>query len=283
MIRLTTELNDIIVAAKDSAEKSKAEFLLPEHVFMELSENSKFERIFKEVGGDIDIFRAEIKEILDEVDTSSSLEVSPTLAELLNFAVLDAKGRGIAETDVASFLNASIHYKDSNMLDLLDSQGVDDEEFMLRYLDESPSADDGDYDESWHELVKDFNKIAAAKKEPLIGREKEIDDTIRILCRKEKSNPLHVGEPGVGKTAITLGLAKRINEGKVPAKLKDKKIYEVEMSSLLAGARYKGDFEERLKTVLDGAAHEKNAILYIDEIHTVIGAGTPWSTLEPML
>ena len=107
----------------------------------------------------------------------------------------------------------------------------------------------------------------------LIGREHELDRTIQVLCRKDKNNPLHIGEPGVGKTSIVYGLAQRIQDGNVPETLKDSKIYMLDLGSLIAGTQYRGEFEKRLKTVLNGAAAEKGAILYIDEIHNIVGAG----------
>ena len=133
--------------------------------------------------------------------------------------------------------------------------------------------DDGyDSKRDWHEEVVCINDIVDQRK-PLIGREKELERTIQVLCRKEKNNPLHIGEPGVGKTAIVYGLTRMINEGKVPERLKGAKVYRMEMGGLVAGTRYRGDFEEKLKKILEGASKEKNAILYIDEIHTMMGAG----------
>ena len=133
--------------------------------------------------------------------------------------------------------------------------------------------DDGfDSSRDWHEEVVCLNDIVD-QRNPLIGRGKELERTIQVLCRKEKNNPLHIGEPGVGKTAIVYGLTRLINEGKVPARLKGAKIYRMEMGGLVAGTRYRGDFEEKLKRILDGVAQEGNSILYIDEIHTMMGAG----------
>lgn len=124
----------------------------------------------------------------------------------------------------------------------------------------------------WHEDVVCLNDIVDQRK-PLIGREKELERTIQVLSRKEKNNPLHIGEPGVGKTAIVYGLTRMINEGRVPDRLKGAKIYRMEMGGLVAGTRYRGDFEEKLKNILDGASKEEKAIIYIDEIHTMMGAG----------
>ncbi|MDE5871344.1 MAG: AAA family ATPase, partial [Muribaculaceae bacterium] len=126
---------------------------------------------------------------------------------------------------------------------------------------------------NWHDDVVCLNDIAE-QRNPLIGRERELERTIQVLCRKEKNNPLHIGEPGVGKTAIVYGLARMINEENVPERLKGAKIYRMEMGGLVAGTRYRGDFEEKMKKILDGVAKEGNSILYIDEIHTMMGAGS---------
>ena len=125
---------------------------------------------------------------------------------------------------------------------------------------------------NWKDLVVCLNDIAE-RRNPLVGREEELERTIQVLCRKEKNNPLHVGEPGVGKTALVYGLARRINEGNVPERLKDFRIYSLELGQLLAGTQYRGDFEKRIKMIMDGVESEGQAILYIDEIHNLVGAG----------
>lgn len=120
----------------------------------------------------------------------------------------------------------------------------------------------------------------SGKCDPVIGREKETERLIRILCRKNKNNPCLIGEAGVGKTAIVEGLAQRISEGKVPPLLKDKKIYSVDLTSMVAGAKYRGDFEERIKNIINEAAKNKNIILFIDEIHTIVGAGSAEGAID---
>ena len=124
----------------------------------------------------------------------------------------------------------------------------------------------------WRDYVLCINDHLADHN-PLIGRENELDRTIQVLCRKDKNNPLHIGEPGVGKTSIVYGLAQRIQDGNVPESLKDAKIYQLDLGALIAGTQYRGDFEKRLKTVMKGIAAESGAILYIDEIHNIVGAG----------
>ena len=145
--------------------------------------------------------------------------------------------------------------------------------------DEMDDEYDDDYDEEgrnmpddWHQLVTCISRNVD-EHNPLIGREEELDRTIQVLCRAEKNNPLHIGEPGVGKTALVYGLAKLINEDKVPDRLKGARIYSMDIGQMLAGAQYRGDFEKRIKLVMAGAANEGNVIIYIDEIHNIIGAG----------
>lgn len=145
--------------------------------------------------------------------------------------------------------------------------------------DEMDDEYDDDYDEEgrnmpddWHQLVTCISR-KVDEHNPLIGREQELDRTIQVLCRAEKNNPLHIGEPGVGKTALVYGLAKLINEDKVPDRLKGARIYSMDIGQMLAGAQYRGDFEKRIKLVMAGAANEGNVIIFIDEIHNIIGAG----------
>ena len=145
--------------------------------------------------------------------------------------------------------------------------------------DEMDDEYDDDYDEEgrnmpddWHQLVTCISR-KVDEHNPLIGRGQELDRTIQVLCRAEKNNPLHIGEPGVGKTALVYGLAKLINEDKVPDRLKGARIYSMDIGQMLAGAQYRGDFEKRIKLVMAGAANEGNVIIYIDEIHNIIGAG----------
>ena len=126
--------------------------------------------------------------------------------------------------------------------------------------------------EPWRNFVTCLNDCLQDHN-PLIGREAELERTIQVLCRKEKNNPLHVGEPGVGKTSLAYGLAARIEAREVPERLLDCRIYELDLGTLLAGTQYRGDFEKRLKTIMEGVRNEGRAIIYIDEIHNLIGAG----------
>ena len=155
----------------------------------------------------------------------------------------------------------------SHHTDDADSE-IDDDEDLLPDERENPRAASG----GWRDYVLCINDHLADHN-PLIGREAELDRTVQVLCRKDKNNPLHIGEPGVGKTSIVYGLAQRIQDGNVPETLRDARIYQLDMGSLIAGTQYRGDFEKRLKTVMKGIAAEKGSILYIDEIHNIVGAG----------
>ena len=147
-----------------------------------------------------------------------------------------------------------------------ESEDVEEEEINEQDADTRQSTG------SWRDYVLCINDHLADHN-PLIGRENELDRTIQVLCRKDKNNPLHIGEPGVGKTSIVYGLAQRILDGRVPDSLQGSRIYQLDLGSLIAGTQYRGDFEKRLKSVMRGIAAEPGAILYIDEIHNIVGAG----------
>lgn len=160
------------------------------------------------------------------------------------------------------------------------SNGVGDNPFGLFDDDDEdlPFGDEDDFskpshkNDKWKKYVTCINEHLA-EKNPLIGRERELDRTIQVLCRKDKNNPLHIGEPGVGKTALVYGVARRIEEGKVPDRLKGCKIYQLDMGTLLAGTRFRGDMEQRLKQIMEGVTSEAHCIIYLDEIHNIVGAG----------
>ena len=181
--------------------------------------------------------------------------------------------------DVAEFLSTLIQfYQHDEVEDNIFGAESDDNPFE----NNGPMGDDGDVDDdsvdakikqqAWRRLVTCVNDLLDDHN-PLIGREEELQRTIQVLCRKEKNNPLHVGEPGVGKTALVFGLAARIEQGKVPERLLGSHIYLMDMGTMLAGTQFRGDFEKRIKMVMEGASREGNAIIYIDEIHNMIGAG----------
>ncbi len=148
----------------------------------------------------------------------------------------------------------------------------DDDDEDLLFGDEDDFSSPSHKNDKWKKYVTCINEHLA-EKNPLIGRERELDRTIQVLCRKDKNNPLHIGEPGVGKTALVYGVARRIEEGKVPDRLKGCKIYQLDMGTLLAGTRFRGDMEQRLKQIMEGVTRDERCIIYLDEIHNIVGAG----------
>lgn len=148
----------------------------------------------------------------------------------------------------------------------------DDDDEDLLFGDEDDYSSPSRKNDKWKKYVTCINEHLT-EKNPLIGREKELDRTIQVLCRKDKNNPLHIGEPGVGKTALVYGVARRIEEGKVPDRLKGCNIYQLDMGTLLAGTRFRGDMEQRLKQIMEGVTSEAHCIIYLDEIHNIVGAG----------
>lgn len=148
----------------------------------------------------------------------------------------------------------------------------DDDDEDLLFGDEDDFSSPSHKNDKWKKYVTCINEHLA-EKNPLIGRERELDRTIQVLCRKDKNNPLHIGAPGVGKTALVYGVARRIEEGKVPDRLKGCNIYQLDMGTLLAGTRFRGDMEQRLKQIMEGVTSEAHCIIYLDEIHNIVGAG----------
>ena len=214
-------------------------------------------------------------------------EEDPEMKELSKFSPLlanESEG-GLSDEELMNEMRAFIESGSSDFDD--DDEDGDEGDFWYDDdddNDEDDGIDNDEYDDpegwqtgkrhpsDWHKLVTCISD-KVNQHNPLIGREKELDRTIQVLCRAEKNNPLHVGEPGVGKTALVFGLAKLINENQVPDRLKGARIYGMDIGQMLAGSQYRGDFEKRIKMVMDGAAKEGNVIIYIDEIHNMIGAG----------
>lgn len=214
-------------------------------------------------------------------------EEDPEMKEFSKFSPLlanESEG-GLSDEELMNEMRAFIESGSSDFDD--DDEDGDDGDFWYDDdddNDEDDGIDNDEYDDpegwqtgkrhpsDWHKLVTCISD-KVDQHNPLIGREKELDRTIQVLCRAEKNNPLHVGEPGVGKTALVFGLAKLINENQVPDRLKGARIYSMDIGQMLAGSQYRGDFEKRIKMVMDGAAKEGNVIIYIDEIHNMIGAG----------
>lgn len=214
-------------------------------------------------------------------DMDYELEVSTQLNELIQHAYLMIDYSSAEALNVPHLVQSMLQLKDSWACHILKEALEEDlPEFISQLISRYEEVEEEDNlqtspqekSEPWRNFVTCLNDCLQDHN-PLIGREAELERTIQVLCRKEKNNPLHVGEPGVGKTSLAYGLAARIEAREVPERLLDCRIYELDLGTLLAGTQYRGDFEKRLKTIMEGVRNEGRAIIYIDEIHNLIGAG----------
>jgi ATP-dependent Clp protease ATP-binding subunit ClpA len=291
---LSQELEYCLNDAFAKAREARHEFLTVEHLLVAIIDAPKVKEVLRACGADLAKLKADLLEHLDRttprLPPEDDREVQPTLGfqRVLQRAVFHVQSSGKKEVGVANVLVAIFSEKQSHAVHLLNRADVtrlDVVNFVSHGLAKIPDERAGK-DENTPEAERDpegspldkyttnLNKQAQdGKIDPLIGRALEVERTIEILCRRRKNNPLYVGEAGVGKTAIAEGLARLIVEGKVPDALSDCTIYSLDMGSLIAGTKYRGDFEKRLKGVLAELKKQPGAIMFIDEIHTVIGAG----------
>ena len=279
------------------AREKRHEFMTVEHLLLALTENPSAADVLRACGADLEALSNELSIFIDEntplLNTEEERDTAPTLGfqRVLQRAVFQVQSSGSKEVTGANVLVAIFGEQESHAVYLLTQHDVarlDVLNFISHGISKiseeehseiSPDPDgEGDIQEGESKPLEKYainlNQLAEdGKIDPLIGRQLEIDRTIQILCRRRKNNPLLVGEAGVGKTAIAEGLAKMIVDGDIPEVLKDSTIYSLDLGGLVAGTKYRGDFEKRLKGVLRQLATEPNAILFIDEIHTIIGAG----------
>ncbi len=292
---LSQELEYCLNDAFAKARAAKHEFLTVEHLLVAILETARVQEILRSSGANIDALKRELAEHVDSTTPrladDDEREVQPTLGfqRVLQRAVFHVQSSGKKEVGVANVLVAIFSEKQSHAVHLLNRSDVsrlDVVNFVSHGLskiaDEKAPKDestpDGEREADGGTALEKYTtnlneRAQAGKIDPLIGRALEVERTIEILCRRRKNNPLYVGEAGVGKTAIAEGLARLIVEAKVPDALADCTIYSLDMGSLIAGTKYRGDFEKRLKAVLAELKKQPGAVLFIDEIHTVIGAG----------
>ncbi len=294
---LSPELEVSLNTAFQSAREKRHEYITVEHLLTALLDNPTAARVLRACGGDVDELRRNLNEFLEEnvptLPPDSEIDTHPTLGfqRVIQRAVLHVQGAGKKEVTGANVLVAILAEKESHAVYFLYKQNITRFD-VVNYIshgiskvpqegqDELPSSEEPDDGTPAPErspldvFAVNLNEQAQQGKiDPLIGRDEEVGRTIQILCRRRKNNPLYVGEAGVGKTAIAEGLAKKIVDAEVPEVLASSTIFALDMGALLAGTKYRGDFEKRLKAVLQQLKKQKNAILFIDEIHTVIGAG----------
>jgi ATP-dependent Clp protease ATP-binding subunit ClpA len=293
---LSNELEYCLNDAFHQAREARHEYLTVEHLLLAILDTPKVREILKACGADLVKLKQELKEHLEQstpkLEEAEDNEVQPTLGfqRVLQRAVFHVQSSGKKEVGVGNVLVAIFSEKQSHAVYLLNRQNVSRLD-VVNYIshglskiaeektDKEEAASDGERDaegsgSALEKYAANLNRMAQEGRiDPLIGRKLEVERTIEILCRRRKNNPLYVGEAGVGKTAIAEGLARLIVEGKVPEVLSDCTIYSLDMGSLIAGTKYRGDFEKRLKGVITELKKIPGAILFIDEIHTVIGAG----------
>jgi ATP-dependent Clp protease ATP-binding subunit ClpA len=297
---LSRNLEQTLHRALAHANERRHEYATLEHLLLALTEDSDATAVLRACGVDLDRLRAELSDYLDNelanLITNRPDDAKPTAGfqRVLQRAAIHVQSSGREEVTGANVLVALFSERESHAVYFLQEQEMtrfDAVNYISHGIAKAPGRSENkrvtgaDDDAAAEKVVKkgsealeaycvNLNKKAASGKiDPLIGREQEVERTIQILCRRSKNNPLYVGDPGVGKTAIAEGLARRIVHGEVPEVLKSATIFSLDMGSLLAGTRYRGDFEERLKAVVSELEALEGAILFIDEIHTVIGAG----------
>ncbi|UOA08877.1 ATP-dependent Clp protease ATP-binding subunit ClpA [Methylobacter sp. S3L5C] len=292
---LSKELEVTLNTAFKNAHDKRHEFITVEHLLLALLDNSSAEAIMKACGCDINTLRVQLAQFIDETMSLIPLgvqrETQPTLGfqRVLQRAVFHVQASDKKEVTGGNLFVALFSEQDSHAVYLLNKQDISRLD-VVNYLahgisktdqdNESPSesaseAVDAEAGSPLDKYTTNLNEEARQGRiDPLIGRELEIERTIQTLCRRRKNNPLLVGEAGVGKTAIAEGLAKRIVEENVPEILKDSVIYSLDLGALVAGTKYRGDFEKRLKSLMNQLKKEPDSILFIDEIHTIIGAGS---------
>src|SRR5262249_3367468 len=300
MPSLSRSLEQALHRAIKLASDRHHEYATPEHLLLALMDDVDAAQVMKACNVDLDALRKTVQKYIDEelmtlvIEDGEDAKPTTGFQRVVQRAVLHVQNSGREEVTGANVLVALFTERESHAVYFLQEQNMtrlDAVSYMSHGIAKRPGMSQSkpvrgaDEEEDGEKVVKQgtealeaycVNLNEKAKKgriDPLIGREAEVDRTIQILCRRQKNNPLFVGDPGVGKTAIAEGLARKIVNGEVPEVLKGCTIYALDMGSLIAGTRYRGDFEERVKSVVKELEALKGAILFIDEIHTVIGAG----------
>ena len=293
---IAQELEVSLHMAFVEARQKRHEFITVEHLLLALLDNPTAAEVLRACGANMDELRKQLAQHIAEqtprIAQEREVDTQPTLGfqRVIQRAILHVQSSGKKEVTGANVLVAIFGEKDSHAVYFLQQQGIsrlDVVNFISHGVAKAPQPHQGKGEQDAEQeteaqpanspldnYTQNLNSLATAGKiDPLIGREREIERVIQTLCRRRKNNPLLVGEAGVGKTAIAEGLARRIIESEVPDLLAKSTVYALDMGALLAGTKYRGDFEQRLKAVLKQLVDNPNAILFIDEIHTVIGAG----------
>ena len=288
-IRQTDRAAKVLQETMACCKEYRHEFVMPEHLLLVLTDDECFGNTLNDYYPSLSLAE-QIEEELAKMETvpeekAYEPEASVQMGHVIEFACQQVVNSSAKALDLPHLVMGILSLKESWACYLLkEALGDRESEFMSQLisayefndrLEEDTSGNSRQPKEqaAWRRLVTCMNELYE-QHNPLIGREQELERTIQVLCRRDKNNPLHVGEPGVGKTALVWGLARMIEEGKVPERLKGSRIYQLDIGTLLAGTQYRGDFENRIKQIMDGIQEESHKnIVYIDEIHTLVGAG----------
>ncbi len=284
-IKQTERAARVLKDTMDCCKDYRHEFVMPEHLLLVLADEFSFYKILN-IFYPIERFVERLEEKLDNIETipegtDYEPEASIQMEQVIEMACGQVINSSATALDLPHLVMGILQLKESWACYLLkDALGDKESNFMSELIsayefDDHLAEETGEHqhEAAWRRLVTCMNELYKSHN-PLIGREQELERTIQVLCRRDKNNPLHVGEPGVGKTALIWGLARMIEEGRVPKRLKGSRIYQLDIGTLLAGTQYRGDFENRIKQIMDGIQEESDKnIVYIDEIHTLVGAG----------
>ncbi len=280
---ISAELNSIFQKALTYAKDQRHEYLTIEHVFFALLGSKEGIAIIKECGGNVEAMREAVAAYLSETmqplpeDVNQEPFETVALSRMIDKMIKHIQSAQKEQADVGDLMAAVFEEEHTFAIALLNEQEISRVDVLevISHQDVEGGSVTSDDTESYLEkyTVNLVEKAKEGKIDPVIGRKDEIERVVQTLCRRKKNNPLLIGEPGVGKTAIAEGLALRISEDDVPEILHDAPVFALDLSAMLAGTKYRGDFEKRLKGVIDELKNTENAILFIDEIHTLVGAG----------
>ncbi len=282
---VSSELNSIFSDAISFAKENRHEYITVEHIFFALIHNQNIVEILSECGVDVEALRHSLQtyfvQNVEKISLTNNFEPFETvsLTRVIENMMIQVRGSGKSEAKLTDMLIALFDEEHSYSVILLKQYGVEKLDILEIITNhEDPSIKDETTGEDKKSALEMYtvNLVELALKnkiDPLIGRVDEVQRVMQVLCRRKKNNPILVGEAGVGKTAIVEGLALKIAANETPKVLEDAKLYALDIGSLLSGAKYRGDFEKRLKDVLSELKSKPNSILFIDEIHTIVGAG----------
>ena len=304
-MKVSEELNNILVASFNEAKTRTHEYVTPEHILYSSLFFKTGPDIILNLGGNISLIKEQLEEFFENNYIPLTDGKDPVQSEgfinLIENAMIHISAAGKEVLNVTDVFAAFFNDTNSHVVSVLNNEGMT-KLALLSYISHGMDASESLSAEPDEEVRKSSAEASEAPSEkpgsekkirknlllysveltelarngeldPVIGRENEIERTIQVLCRRTKNNPIHIGEPGVGKTAITEGLAQLIADGNIPEYLKDKKIYRLDLGGLIAGTKYRGDFEDRLKKIINELVESGESILFIDEIHNIVGAG----------